>query len=35
MLGDTPVPALQLLGTGAGHAPLRSTFVVWVERVAP
>ena len=32
MLGDTPVPALQLLGTGAGYAPMRSTFVVWVER---
>ena len=32
MLGDTLVPALQLLGTGAGYAPMRSTFVVWVER---
>ena len=29
---DTPEQALQLLGTGAGYAPMRSTFVVWVAR---
>ncbi|PCH86369.1 MAG: ABC transporter substrate-binding protein, partial [Dehalococcoidia bacterium] len=32
MPDGTPVPALQLLGTGAVYDPMRSTFVVWVER---
>ena len=32
MPDGTPVPALQLLGTGAVYDPMRSTFAVWVER---
>ncbi|MDP6453151.1 MAG: ABC transporter substrate-binding protein [SAR202 cluster bacterium] len=32
MPDGTPVPELQLLGTGAGYDPMRSTFAVWVER---
>ena len=32
MPDGTPVPELQLMGTGAGYDPMRSTFAVWVER---